>query len=463
MLAVGLCGCAQLPTPVLPNGLPPAWNTALPAAADALAPDLQRWWSAFDDPALNALVERALADSLGLAQARSRLLQARLASGRDNAQFKPAIDFNARPTRDASAVDSYFHVSLEASWELGLFGLRESTRAGAQARLDRAEADAQAAKVSLVAEVVRQALLLRQAQQQLGYLQARAQLDERHSALLARQRQLQIGSLDEQRALAARQAQWQAQTIAARRQVAAAAQGLATLLALTAPDPAWLQGSAATPVQQALAVQQVPADLLRWRPDIRAAEAEVAHAAADLGIAQAALYPRIVIGASFLDSFNLTNNRRIAQSSVPALGPLIDIPLFDWGRRRAQADVQSEALNTALLAYRQTVVEAVGEAETALSALALQHEQVAALAQVCTLAHQQRALQATRSQLGLAASAEQLEAERAEMLAEQDLATARWSVALAFVSLYRSLGGAPWEQAAAARPGQLDALRGATP
>jgi NodT family efflux transporter outer membrane factor (OMF) lipoprotein len=430
---------------VLPSATPAAWQNAGSSALPA--PDLQRWWTALNDPALDALVEQALKQNLVLAQARSRLRQARLLSGRDAMQFRPMLNGSVKPVQDAAAVDSYLHAGFDASWELGLFGLRQAVDETAAARVERAVAESQAARVTLVAEVVRQHLLLRQALQQQAALRSALALAERQQALLDERQRLQLGSLDAQRALVLRRAQLQAQDASQRHAATAAAQALAGLLGQTAPEPGWLQAQAQPPAALPPGVSAVPADLLRCRPDIRAAESEVARAAGELGMARAELAPRILLGASYVRSYNVTQNRRTVLSSVPAIGPVIDIPLLDWGRRKANADARDEALSAALLAYRQALVDAVGEVETALSALAAAQDAASQLGQARQLAGAQEQRQGTLARLGLAAGLERLEAERTVLQAAQDEAAARWSAAQAFVTLYKALGGAPWDEA----------------
>jgi outer membrane protein TolC len=128
-----------------------------------------------------------------------------------------------------------------------------------------------------------------------------------------------------------------------------------------------LAADAALPAVQALAV--LPADLLRNRPDIQSAEAAVEQAAAEVGVSRAALYPRLTLTGSLLYAYNLTRNHRTTSDSIPMIGPQIDIPLFDWGRRRAVADGKELALQASIKAYRQAVLNGIAEAESALAAV----------------------------------------------------------------------------------------------
>lgn len=452
------CGTPPSP-PALPSALPAHWSSAPAADMQVPAADLQSWWTSLGDPQLDTLVQRALAQNLTLAQARSRIRQARLLAGRDSAQFLPVLALGARTVQDAAAIDNYAHVGLDATWELGLFGLRESVDHGARSRVDQAVAGEQAARVSVVAEVVRQYLLLRGAQQDLALAQRLLALDDRALGLHEIRQRTRTGAMDERRAVELRRAQTEAGLATPRQAAAASAQALAVLLAQTGVEPAWTRVADAPDMPPAPAafpaafrLRELPFDLLRYRPDVRQAEAEVARAAAELGIARADLYPRITLGLSHIYAYNLTQNRRNVSASLPAIGPVIDIPLFDWNRRRAAADAREEALAASLLAYRQALVEAYGETETALSALARAGERSERLTEARRLQERQLAQQAVRERLGLASALERLDAERGLLQADVELAAARSAGTQAFVLLYRTLGGAPLADAMSEAP-----------
>lgn len=442
LAVMALAACVSSPNGTLRHDVPAAWHQPA-GAADLPAPELRAWWKYFGDPVLDGLVEQALAQNLTIAQARSRLQQARQLLGRDQANYLPALSAGARTVQDAAAVDSYFHAGLDVTWELGLFGARGAVERVGQARLASAAAAEQAARVSTVAEVVRRWLELRAARQDEDLLQRLLLIDERLLALHAVRLASRLASADESQAIKLRRAQTRALLAAPRLAAAQGAQALALLLAQPAPDPAWLADPALAPALAPFRLQQVPADLLRLRPDIRAAEVEVDRAGAELGLARSELYPRVVLGLSQLYAYNLTQNRRAVNSTVTAFGPVIDIPLFDWGRRAAAAQAQREALDGALLAYRQVVLEAVAEAESALAALAQAGERVRGLEAVQSLLATARERLRTRQRLGLASTSDLLEAERAGLQAEFELGAAQLARAQAFVLLYKALGGAP--------------------
>ncbi len=447
-MAVAVSGCTSVAPPELPAPPVPAWRHAGTLAADALAPDLAHWWKTFGDPQLDALVEQALAQNLNLAQARSRVRQARMLAGRERAQFLPAVTANAHTLQDVSATDAYFHASLDASWELGLFGARESADLNAKASVDAALGAEQAARVAAIAEVVRHYLELRTAQQQLAVLERMQGLDERALQLIELRRRYRLGVAEDFELATARRAQTGAQITQLQQNAAQTRQALAVLMGQATPDPAW-DVVAAPPALGPFRLEQMPVDLVRFRPEIRQAEAEVSRAAADLGMARADLYPRLSLGASYLYAYNITQNRRTVNDIRPTLGPVLDIPLFDWGRRTMMVDVRQDALDASVLGYRQAVLEGIAEAESALIALARQGEREAQMRQARDALARRNAAQARLSSLGLASEFDQQLGARALLQGELELGAAQAGRSLAFVALYKSLGGAPLPSAEA--------------
>lgn len=462
-----LTGCAGSVDVRLDESVPARWTQAVPQAAPGAAPvDMRAWWKPWGDARLDTLVDEALAHNLNLAQAVARLRQQRLLAGTAGAAYRPVFSAGARTLQDVAAVDSYFHASIDMVWDLGLFGAAAASERAAGAQLLDAAARLQAARVALVADVVHRYLDLRLAQRQSALLAELARLDERALRLARVRLDQHLGTQEDLQ-------QWQAHTherAAAAAQLreaqARAAHGLALLLGRAEPDPAWLQADAeaALPAPGALALAELPADLLRTRADIRQAEAQVEQAAAELGLARSALYPRFQLVGSLLYSYNLTQNRRTTSEHMPLIGPLIDIPLFDWGRRRAQAEAGEQALQGAILAYRQSVLEGVAEVEGALAALSAQGAREQALGAARDQARGQGLVLQQRQRLGLASEWSALAGQRALLQAEGQIATARAARALAYVALYKALGGAPLPAAdeAPATTGTQTATKGSS-
>ncbi|MFL4597987.1 TolC family protein [Stenotrophomonas maltophilia] len=443
LASLALAGCMSVPVPDLPDRTPSAW-TQVPQG-QGVAVDARQWWKVLADPALDGLVDQAIAGNLDLRQATLRLQAVRIVAGTSDSRFLPEISASAKQVQDAAAVDTYFHAGIEAIWDLGLFGAAESAQLSAQASAGNAEALRSAAQVAVIADVVRSYLDLTvaQAQQAQQDLLARQQaVDDRGEQLALVRQRLRLDEPGELDRLRARQAATRAATAQASENAGNAARALALLLGRDGPDPAW-RAYRTPPKLGAFSLQQVPADLLRHRPQILLAESEVMQAAASKGSARAAMYPRVSLGGSILYAYNLTQNARSNSDSSPSIGPYIDIPLWDWGQRRARFHADEKQLDAALLGYRKAVLEGVSEVEGALGSLARQDSSQQSLRVANDVALQQVKRQARQVQLGLSSEFEGLDSQRAALSSQADLIGAQGARVLAFASLYRALGGAP--------------------
>lgn len=439
--AVALAGCS-VAMPKLEPPIPAQWQHAM--ASQAPAPtDLRGWWRAFDDPALNALVDRALAHNLDVAQALERVRAARVLQRHDGAPYLPHLKANTDQTIDPDASASYLVAGFDASWEFGLFGRAQGTEREAQGQLDSGIADLQAARVTLVAEVVRNWIELRAAQRQEALLQRIGDLRSRQLDLLKIRQHLQLAPASAVDQAAAAAAQAQAALAAPRQAVNQAAQRLAVLAGQNRPDPAWLQAGP-QPQLGAWQLPGTPADLLRTRPEIARAEADVLRAAGELGVAHADRFPRLGLDASMVWASDLNNNRKhTSDNGLITMGPMFDMPLFDWGLRKANENAKSHELKAAVLAYRQAVLQGVAEVETALGTLQQQEQREQhSLDAWQALRHADASLQ-TRVKLQLDSPLALADGQLVATQAAIDLADARASRSLAYVALFKALGGAP--------------------
>ena len=447
-----LAGCAAPVAVKLDQTTPAQWQQPAAAAGQA---ELAQWWRTWNDPALNALVDEALAQNLDVAQAVLRLKQQRLLAGTANAPFMPVVSTGARTLQDIAAVDSYFHASIDVSWDLGLFGDSQAARRSADAGVLDAQAQLHAARVALVADVVHRYLDIRLAQVQRALAAKQQQQAVRQQQLLQVRRDQRLTDTDslQQQQLQLNAAQAQLATLGEAQ--ARSAHALAALLGRDRPDARWLQPDSAAALPSVQPVAVLPADLLRSRPDIQSAEAAVEQAAAEVGVSHAALYPRLTLTGSLLFAYNLTRNHRTTSDSIPMVGPQIDIPLFDWGRRRAVADGKDLALQASIKAYRQAVLNGVAEAEGALAAVAAQQQRQQTLQAAQQIHASRDKTQAIRQQLGLSSELAGIENARASLQNQSDIATAKAAQALAYVALYKAVGAAPVDAVVAAQPAEV--------
>jgi multidrug efflux system outer membrane protein len=447
LISGGLAGCVLVHTPVpeLPKAVPEHWAHPLVQEANAIKPDLYTWWTAFADPQLNELVKLAIKQNLNIAQAQDRIRRARIQLGHAGDGFLPQLHIHAQPNEAISARDTYFQYGLDATWELSLFGRKESMNKLAKAQMAASEAEVQATQVSVVAEVVRSYIELRTSQQQKQLLEQELTLAQARLHLLDVRQQLGLTAAKELAAARSDSSQIHISLSKSQQLAESAAQRLALLLGQPAASAEWLT-AAAQPQLGNYGFDQLPADMVRTRPEIKAAEAAVLGATGDLGVAKAEVYPYLSLGTAYLYSANITNNNYSldgASHSTPLIGPTIDIPLFDWGRRRAAVRLQRAALDASLLAYRQSVLEALAEVETALSSLQSQ-QQILTTTQT-NIGNRARELTRIQhlQQLGFASELDAIDGKQQNVEAAMSLLEAHASHDLAFIALYKSLGGAP--------------------
>ncbi|HET6912479.1 MAG TPA: efflux transporter outer membrane subunit [Rhodanobacteraceae bacterium] len=445
-LCAALAACASAPVPPLPSGgLPTAWRNAA-AEAKAPAPDLHGWWKAFGDPELNALVDQALRDNLDVQQAALHLRAARELEGVSGAAYKPQLAFRTLSTPTPQADADYFQAGFDAEWELGLFGRAQADRRVARGNADSAAADLQAARVSLVAEVARAYLQLRGAQAREKLFQDVAEASQRKLDLTQVRERLRLASqMDVDRAKADH-AQAQAALAEPRTQIAQHAQTLALLLGRSEP-PAQLFDSRPLPKFAEAGIGSVPADLLRTRPEIAHAQAQVLKAAGELGIAHADRFPRIGLGGAITWATRIRGVNFGGTNNTSGIGPVIDIPLFDWGMRAAAEHARDDELKAALLAYRQAILQGATEVEIALASLHQARIGAQQAADAATATQRNATASEKLRKLGQADDLDVADAKIAAARAQGDAEQARERADIAFVALYKALGGAPLPEA----------------
>jgi NodT family efflux transporter outer membrane factor (OMF) lipoprotein len=437
-----LAGCAA-PLPRLAAPVPARWQHPM-AAGTAVPTDLHGWWHAFGDPGLDTAITQALAGNLDLAQAVERVRAVRAMQARSAYRYRPVLRSSTNDVIDPDASASYFLIGFDASWELGLFGRAEGTRRESQGQLDAGIADLRAARVTLVAEVVREWIELRTAQQQAQLL-ARISACRRDALQRVQTRQrLQLAAPEATDRAQAALDQVEAALAGPREAINAGMQQLAVLLGRNHPDPAWRQ-PAPPPQLAGWKIGSTPADLLRSRPEIARAEADVLTAAGELAVAHADRFPRVALGGSIDWSTDINNNHHHPSTPnvIDSFGPELSIPLFDWGIRLAAEHARDHQLKASVLAYRQAVLQGMSEVETALGSV--QQQRVREQHSLHAWQATQRADDAmrTRATLQLASPLERTESELSVDQAALDLTAARAAHDLAYVALFKALGGAP--------------------
>lgn len=438
IVVLGGCVTTRLPD-LRVQDLPEHWRVAPEDARPSQAHDAGPWWHAFHDPALDRLIDQALAADLDVTEARARLRAARILQPSADASLRPNLRLATSDPIDPDASASFLVAGFDSVWELDLFGRGTALRRLARAEVETAEAGVSEARVTVAAEVARQWIELRAAQRREALLvrirDARAVQSDRTET------RVRLALASPAQAAQAHAALGEAEAALAEPRIVAAAAGqaLAVLLGRNDPDPAWQQAGD-PPALGAWAMPPVPADLLRMRPDVARDQAAVLRAAGELGIAKADRFPRIAIGGSIQWSTSEVENRSTSTSRIGAFGPIIDMPLFDWGMRKAQADAKGELLQAAALHYKQTVLAAVSEVQTTLASLEQQRlrEEASSGAWRALDAAARRA--ARRKDLGLASGLDVAASDIERDEAELRLLDARTERAIGYVALGKALG-----------------------
>jgi NodT family efflux transporter outer membrane factor (OMF) lipoprotein len=426
-----------------------------PTAAGPEA-DLSRWWERFDDPTLARLVDQALDDNLDVRQAATRVAEARALRDAATGGRYPVVDVGASVTRRRQSENgplpidripglerdqTIYEPGFDAFWELDVFGRTRRTVEAADARLDQAVELDRAARLSVAAEMARAYFELRGAQHGLDALDAA--LDSARESMDLVARRLDAGDVSE-----AELAQAEAELarleadrpmLAARVRVAVQAIGVLvgglpeTEVALLATGPAFA-ALAALPVGER-------ADLLRRRPDVRAAERALAAATADIGVRTADLFPRISIAANGGFQSLSTGDLLESASEFGAIAPLITWRGFAAGRVRAEIRATEARAEAAALAYEQAVQQALADAERALTRYEAGRVALDSRARALDAATRSYALADARYRGGDISLLELLDAERALHNAESSYAATHTQAATDLVALFKALGG----------------------
>lgn len=438
--ALALAACATQPVPELPRDTPAGWHNQAAAPA-GLQPDLQHWWRAFNDATLDGLIERALKDNLTIRIAAERVNAARALQHRASHEFWPNLNFRIYEETAPNARTGYIEMGFDSTWELGFFGRAQSNDRIAMADSNNAAIDAAAARVSVGAEVAKNYVEMRAAQARAAAFEQVVALRHKQVELAQTRLRTRLGSQVELDRARNELAQAQGEAVEPKQALIASSQALAVLLGTNTVDPAW-ETPAPQPALPAIAIRETPADLLRTRPEIRRAEQNVLKAAGEHGIARADLYPKLGIVGSLISSTATSGDLDRPNRAVPLVGPTVTIPLFDWGMRHDVVRARKDALDAAVLAYREAVLEGVAEAQTALA-------QFDAKTQAAERAHEsvrsnERGAQVaqTLQRIGLGDGSDSASAGLALAQARLQASAALRERALAYIALYKSLGGA---------------------
>ncbi len=453
LVATGtLAGCitlgpdydAQRATQV-PNQ-PQEWQPALAHGGDLAS--LQDWWGQFNDPTLVALIAAAQEQSNTMAQAALRIAQTRALLVGTNAAALPVVNGSAAATRGTFqlggpvALATINQAQLQSSWELDLFGGLARGSEAARARLEAQVANWHDARIAVAADTANLYVNYR-ACEQFADLALSDATSRARSANLTEQLSAAGFQSPANAALArASAAEGQGRWVAQQADCDLSVKALVALTGLVEADLRLRLAPQSKILPRPLmpAVRQVPAQVLSQRPDLAAAERELAAASADIGVREAERFPRLSLLGSIGPLDFSTANLAISATTW-SIGPSLTMPIFDAGRRVANLDTAKIAYQAAEVNYRTQARRAVREVEDALirlNSLSLRDTE----AEISAKGYRQ-SLTASEEKFkfGLASVLDLEEVRRLSVNADNILASVRRDRVNAMIALYRAVGG----------------------
>ena len=430
------------------NGAQDGFTTNEPVAA---------WWRSFHDDELTKLVDWAASSNLDLRVATANLLEARALRLGTQADFLPVgnggagysnntyseatlFNFSGTPRRQ-----QLYDVGFDATWELDIFGRLRRSYAASTAAMQAAEGARRDVLVSVAAEVARNYFELRGAQGEFAVLRRNA--DNQTETLKLTQGRLDAGGGTE---LEVAQARAEVNnTLAAIPPVESAiAHAMHRIGVLTGRQPEAmvdeLQEPRTLPVLPELVDIGDPGRLLRRRPDIRAAERNLAAATSRIGVAVADLFPRVTFNGSIgLEASSLSGLGKPG-SDNRSFGPSITWAALDYGHVRSRITAARAEADAQLAQYEETVLTSLEETENALVDYGRARARRDYLAESVKASQAAARLSRSRYDNGATDFLTVLDAERVLLQAQDQLAQTRTQTATALVAVYKALGGG-WE------------------
>jgi len=471
LLVAILAGCTKVgPDYVRPETkVASDWLEAADTRLKTEPADYRNWWKVFKDPALDQLIDTAYRENLDVRRAGVRVLEARAQLGVATGQFYPQtqqVTGSVEKGRESAGTPipgtsvsapkfgglSYWQsqVGLTASWELDFWGKFRRAIESADATLLASIADYDSTLVSLTANVATFYTSIRTLERLLAIATENVQT-QKESLTIAEARF--EGGTTSQRDVE------QAKTVLASTQATIpvlqirlrqAKDALCVLLGMPPNQlKEMVKGYGVIPVPPTRVVVGIPADLLRRRPDIRAAEYNAAAQCAQIGVAKAQLYP----------AFSLTGNFGVMSSDVGrnslgdlvnwrnrtgAGGPAVQWNILNYGQITNLVRVQDARFQELLIDYQQTVLKAQQEVEDNLAAFLRTQEQVQSLTESANAAQNSLNLAVIQYREGITDFTTVLTAQQSLLSVQDRLASARGNIASSLVGVYQALGGG-WE------------------
>jgi NodT family efflux transporter outer membrane factor (OMF) lipoprotein len=454
-LALMLTGCTVGPNFASPKLDLPAQFTERPATPAEIAltdAQLTRWWTSFDDPTLDRLIDQAIAGNIDLQVARQHLIEAREARIEAAAGALPSVDFGAEPSlARASTTVEYppgfgnyhaYELGFDASWELDVFGGNQRQTEAATARVGASAASRRAILVSLLSEVAADYAGLRATQARLAIAEDNVRTARQVVSLAGQEESQGIGTTVETIQARAQLEQTQSTLPGLRAQIAVMAHAIAVLLGRYPGDlEAMLDQPQPLMVSPATIPDTIPAEVIANRPDVHEALLQYAAANAEIGVAVAAELPHFTIPISITPQASVLSELFEGASLTYSLALSGAQHIYQGGRLNARLRAARATAEAARLTYKETVLQALQQVENALVRAETEKEANASL--IAAARDARTALgQSTRLyDAGLSDFLTVLTDERTVFAARDALAQSDLALIDDDISLFKALGG----------------------
>jgi NodT family efflux transporter outer membrane factor (OMF) lipoprotein len=463
-LALPLCcaGCLVGPDFSSPSApVAEKWLESDNPSVDTRNQEYRDWWIVFHDPVLNRLIEIAYNQNLTLVDAGTRVLEARAQLGAAIGEFYPQLQQgNGSVTyiRPSHANTTEFPVNVIHNFWRDSLGLTVNWELDFWGKFRRAIESADASYLASIAnyDYVLATLLGDVATTYIGIRTLQTQIDITRENIVKQKKALAIATAKYQGGTATKLDVYQAENVLGQTesmipqltiQLNQGFNALAVLLGMP-PQPMapLLRGSSGIPVPPKTVAVGIPADLVRRRPDIRAAELAAMAQSAQIGITEANLYPAFSLTGVFGTSASTVGQSKLKRvfegSGIGfAFGPSFQWNILNYGQITNQVRVEDAALQTLLVDYQNTVLKAQQEVENGLTSFLQGRDQVDYLRQSVAAADAALGIAFLQYNLGTRDFTTVLTAEQNLYTAQNDLAMAEGGVSTGLASVYRALGG----------------------
>lgn len=434
--------------------VPDAWNQSVVSDLRGSSNSLEKWWKGFRDPVLNDLIDRSREANPSLEAALEAITEARAQRGIAVSSLFPQANLSGDYVRQRASESlvtpsppenpsNLWSSGFDAGWEIDIFGGLRRGVESADAAIGATEENYRDALITLFSEVALNYVDYRTLEQRIEV--AESNIEAQEDSLELTQNRLDAGlapkidvtqadtNLNLSRALIP---QLKAQLVATENRLSTLTGGYPGAL-----DSLLARRTGQIPSPRAGYSAGLPVDLIRSRPDIRRAERELAAQTAQIGVAEADLYPRFtLLGSLYLQAENTGDFFNSASRSF-GFGPSFQWQIFSAGRIRNSIQVEESRTRQALASYENTVLLAVEEVETSMANVAYERQRFGDLSAAVSASTETVSLIKDNYENGLVNFQNVLDAERTKFNAQDEQVTSEGLISKNYISLYKALGG----------------------